>query len=524
MKKILKSAVSLLMAAVIFASGISLGGFNIEAGAAEKLATKVTYEDDGTAVLTITASEWENEIRYTTDGSVPTTESQLYIAPVEIKTKTLVRIAEFDEDGKKVKGIKKTVMPKVAPVIFSVRQDYESQKAYITLECDTLGAKIYYTTDGSKPTEDSQLYLGEIEISEKTRVRARAYHSNYKSTATHSKTVKIEEPPVEEQPAEETPASQSTETANTTVVEKDEEETSDLEKIDYKFTYMDDTGVTYVTFIKSKTTNVIRYTTDGSAVTKDSKVYSKRVKFTEPGVIRAKEYTKSGKLVGSLKVSVKIKCAKVEFYSTAIGQGITTIAMTTPTEGADIYYTTDGSIPNPETSPRYTEPIVMGWETQIKAIAYMDGYKKSSISSAVSGQVKFRIMDFDFSNELYHEFADLVNNYRAKNGKFNLTLDETLTEAANVRAKELSVYMSDAYRPNGSSYATVLEEYGITCKAYTQFVGSHFQTAEDFFNSLLETTAGRNLLLSNGYNHNKIGIGHYKSGKVDYWCFFIIEQ
>ena len=530
MKKILKSAVSLLLAAVIFVSGAVCDGFSIEAYAAGKLSTKVSYSENGTVILTMIPSDDDNEIHYTTDGTVPTIESDLYTAPVGIGKKTLVRIAEFDEDGNRIKGIKKTVMPKIAPVTFSVRQDYENEKAYITLECETLGAKIYYTTDGSKPDKDSSLYLGEIEISEKTRIRARAYHDDFKSTATYSKTVKIEEAPVPEEPEEakepekeDKDEVEKDEPAKTTVVEKDEEETSDLEKIDYKFTYIDETGVTYVTFLKAKTTNVIRYTTDGSAVTKESKKYSKRVKFTEPGVIRAKEYTASGKLVGSLKVSVKIKCAKVEFYSTAIGQGITTIAMTTPTEGADIYYTTDGTTPTPETGIKYTEPVVMGWQTPIKAVAFKDDYKKSSTSSAMSGQIKFRIMDFDFDNEVYHELADIINNYRAQNGKFNLVLDEDLTEAANVRAKELAVYMDENTRPNGTSYATVLDDYGITCRFYTQFVASHFKTAQEFFDSIVSTSAGRNILLSIGYNHTKIGVGHYKAGKVDLWCLFVIE-
>ena len=45
----------------------------------------------------------------------------------------------------------------------------------VTLSCATDGAKIYYTTDGSRPTDSSMEYTGPIEISATTTIKARAY-------------------------------------------------------------------------------------------------------------------------------------------------------------------------------------------------------------------------------------------------------------------------------------------------------------------------------------------------------------
>lgn len=47
----------------------------------------------------------------------------------------------------------------------------------VTLFCETAGAAIYYTTDGSIPNESSTLYTGPIVISETTTIKARAYKS-----------------------------------------------------------------------------------------------------------------------------------------------------------------------------------------------------------------------------------------------------------------------------------------------------------------------------------------------------------
>ena len=52
------------------------------------------------------------------------------------------------------------------------------------------------------------------------------------------------------------------------------------------------------------------------------------------------------------------------------------------TEGATIYYTTDGSDPD-DTVTEYTEPIYIEDTTTLKAIAYAEGYDTSSIATAV---------------------------------------------------------------------------------------------------------------------------------------------
>jgi len=53
----------------------------------------------------------------------------------------------------------------------------------VTLSCATAGATIYYTTDGSVPTDSSTEYTGPIAVSETTTVKARAYSSGNNPSA-----------------------------------------------------------------------------------------------------------------------------------------------------------------------------------------------------------------------------------------------------------------------------------------------------------------------------------------------------
>ncbi|HHW01081.1 MAG TPA: DUF4981 domain-containing protein [Clostridiaceae bacterium] len=56
-----------------------------------------------------------------------------------------------------------------------------------------------------------------------------------------------------------------------------------------------------------------------------------------------------------------------------------TVILSTATEGAEIYYTTDGSIPTTE-SIKYTEPIIISESTTIKAIAVKEGFEDSDVA------------------------------------------------------------------------------------------------------------------------------------------------
>ena len=53
----------------------------------------------------------------------------------------------------------------------------------VTVTCNTPGAKIYYTTDGSVPTEDSPLYRGAVTVTPGTTLRTRAFRDGWEKSA-----------------------------------------------------------------------------------------------------------------------------------------------------------------------------------------------------------------------------------------------------------------------------------------------------------------------------------------------------
>ena len=58
----------------------------------------------------------------------------------------------------------KEFVPAVAMPYYKIKENYFFDKATISLGCDTKGANIYYTTNGKKPTKNSNYYTGPFEL------------------------------------------------------------------------------------------------------------------------------------------------------------------------------------------------------------------------------------------------------------------------------------------------------------------------------------------------------------------------
>ena len=70
---------------------------------------------------------------------------------------------------------KKVNSSSVATPTFSLEAGTYTETQNVEISCATEGANIYYTTDGTDPTEDSYLYISAIEIDETTTIKAIAY-------------------------------------------------------------------------------------------------------------------------------------------------------------------------------------------------------------------------------------------------------------------------------------------------------------------------------------------------------------
>jgi len=82
----------------------------------------------------------------------------------------------------------------VDPPVFSPEGGNYSEPVAVTITCTTGGAKIYYTTNGTEPTESSTLFTTPFTITETTTVKARAFHPDFTPSIIVSATYKFPNP------------------------------------------------------------------------------------------------------------------------------------------------------------------------------------------------------------------------------------------------------------------------------------------------------------------------------------------
>ena len=132
-------------------------------------------------------------IYYTTDGSTPTTGSQLYSAPFIISSTTTVNaIAVATGYTQSAQGSASyTYSPTVPPVAATPTFTPTSGTSFsstlsVSIADTTPSASIYYTADGSTPTTSSQLYSAPFTISATTTLNAIAIATGYTQSAQGS--------------------------------------------------------------------------------------------------------------------------------------------------------------------------------------------------------------------------------------------------------------------------------------------------------------------------------------------------
>lgn len=134
--------------------------------------------------VTITCETPEAKIYYTTDGFEPTPQSQLYGGPVQINTSTTFLVKAFKEgwDPSDTEGGDYTITGNVAKPAFDPGPGNYPSAQNVTITCATEGATIYYTLDGSIPTEENDQYVAPILIEETVTLSAKAFKQDWESS------------------------------------------------------------------------------------------------------------------------------------------------------------------------------------------------------------------------------------------------------------------------------------------------------------------------------------------------------
>ncbi len=276
----------------------------------------------------------------------------------------------------------------------------------VSIGDSTAGAAIYYTTDGSAPTTGSTLYSSPFTISASTTVKAIATASGYTQSAVGSASYTYS--PVT--PVAATP------------------------------TFSPASGTSFsstlsVSIADSTAGTAIYYTTDGSAPTTGSTLYSSpftiSASTTVKAIATASGYTQSAVGSASYTYSPVTPVAATPTFSPASGTSFSStlsVSIADSTAGAAIYYTTDGSAPTTG-STLYSSPFTISASATVKAIATAGGYTQSAVGSAsytyspvTSGAVSDEFTGTSLNTAVWQVSTPVGGSVAVSNGELVLTV------------------------------------------------------------------------------------------------------
>lgn len=322
----------------------------------------------GQQFITFTGVDEGAEIYYTLDGTTPTIESDAYDdEPVLIEEGniTLKAIAVVDGYDNSNVAVYNYQINLAAPKANIESGTYEANQS-VELVCENEDAYIYYTLDGSDPTKSGILYSGAVELEkgETNNIRAVAVLNRIaddgSSELLYSEIVAYKYLMIDESAAV---------------------PTASLESGTY-------TGKQTITLDSATTNAEIYYTLDGSEPTADSDVYEGEAIELGKGTTVVKAYAACEGYADSSVVTytydIKYAAAATPVMSIKAGNYSKEqqLKLSCSTKDAVIYYTLDGTVPTEE-SYEYDEAIELPYgATRVRAVAYAEGYEKSSIADA----------------------------------------------------------------------------------------------------------------------------------------------
>lgn len=308
-----------------------------------------TYIED--QAISITCSMPGAEIRYTINGSEPTQISPRYYNPINITSQRTLQARAFKNNylpSDIVGGEYEITHLFVSIPMFTPAPGTYSQDQTVSLRSYTPEAEIYYTLDGSEPTQSSPIYNNPILLTSTTTIKARAFKANHLPSQIMSARYQIDYPPV------------------ATPLFSPEPGFYDEEKL--------------ISLSCETAGAAIYYTLDGSQPTESSILYHNPFEITTTTSLKARafkhKFLPSNIAAGEyeLRVSKPTFSPNPGHYTQA-----RTITISSSTSNATIYYTLDNNDPT-ESSLLYNNPLNIASTTTIKARAYKNNFPPSEIA------------------------------------------------------------------------------------------------------------------------------------------------
>ena len=141
--------------------------------------------------VTITCATVGATIRYTIDGSEPDATSTLYSNPIIITGNITIKAKAFKIGWPDSQTSTASYTFQVATPTFSPADAVYNDIVNVSISCQTTGATIRYTTDGSDPTQSSNQYTNPVALTTPTTLKARAFKAGWVSSQAATATYVI---------------------------------------------------------------------------------------------------------------------------------------------------------------------------------------------------------------------------------------------------------------------------------------------------------------------------------------------
>ncbi|WP_263360177.1 chitobiase/beta-hexosaminidase C-terminal domain-containing protein [Acidicapsa ligni] len=373
-------------------------------------------------------------IYYTTNGTMPTTSSTLYSAPIMVSTtETLNAIAvATGHSNSTIGSAAYTITTTTATPTFSPAAGTYASAQTVSIADSTTGAAIYYTTNGTMPTTSSTLYSAPIMVSTTETLNAIAVATGHSNSTVGSAAYTINTSGQTTAPifniqggtfnavqtitiTDATPGATIYYAINSAPTTKSAkytgpvpvrnsaslqalaiapgQTTSNITSQTYTYItgapVISPSGGTFngpqtVTITSASPNALIFYSTNGLQPNANGTRYTVpiTVSASEKIIAMATEtgFTQSAFVTAVFTIS---NVAATPTFAVAGGTYATaqSVAISDTTPGAAIHYTTNGSTPT-ASSAAYTAPITVSATETLQAIAIASGYATSSVGTA----------------------------------------------------------------------------------------------------------------------------------------------
>lgn len=406
-----------------------------------------SFDDSKNVTLgsNLTAAPYNGKIYYTTDGSTPSaTNGTEYTGTITLNATTTIKaIAILNHIQSDV--VERTYTKRPAAPVISPASCTFNEPLTVTITAES-GATIYYTTDGSTPTNESTQYNGPFTVSTTTTVKAKAYVGEaYSQTAEATYTYSNVQPSTGDFELV-TSASQLVPGNEYIILSYDEDYNYAMGSISSSkgnpvtdFTLNGTLGASGSTVSAGTTVNVLtlggttgawtlkqaddQYIIPAASATGIStgsacnlvitigNDYAANIQNSETSDSRQIRYSTSGYFrnyttnqSGTNEVYLYYResnAVQNPVFSPVPGIYNVDIDVTIScaTDGATIYYTTDGSEPSATNGTEYTGEMVVSESTTFKAIAVKDGNTSSVVTAAytINKNTEIATVTLDYS-------------------------------------------------------------------------------------------------------------------------------